>query len=243
MLTEKEFVLIRTQTATRTEQMRSARHWANPKNRGGCYRDSVYNKFVKSAVKNARKANAKIVAAKAAGRARPVSIVLATVMPLMEGFAKAAADRCTKFIADVRAKVAAEGLDAAYPELPRPSYKVSNYRAEMAKYDEATSRRSFAANVSGLNERVNADEYATKEIEDAVFFARASFLSYAWKLDSKVGPITAATLTTVYGVWGESFLDVTKADGSVIRWKTQTITNHSVYGRPYFQWPTRIVKM
>lgn len=243
MLTEKEFVLIRTQTANRAAAMNSARQWTNPANRGGCYKARVYDGFVKSAVKAARKANRKIVAAKAAGTARPVTVVLAAVLPLMETFATRAAESATAHIAEVRKQVKAVGLDAAFPEPASLASSERWNRAKVAAHDHAAGRRSFAARVCGLVENCNADEYATKQIEDAVFFARSSFLSYAWKLDSKVGDVTAAKLTTVFGVWGESFLDVTKADGSVIRWKTQTITNYSVYGTPYFQWPTRIVKV
>jgi hypothetical protein len=241
MLTDKEFVLIRTQAANRAAAMKTARHYAEyPRDK---YFDDKYcRKLTRDAVKAARKAHVKLLAAKIAGSARPITVVLAAVLPMMEGFAKAAADRTAEFIATVRASVAAEGLDVAFPEPVRPAYNDYN-RERRAKYDRAVARRSFAARVSGLVEGVSADDVATREIENAVFFARSSFLSYAWKLDSKVGDVTAATLTTVFGVWGESFLDVTKADGSVIRWKTQTITNYSVYGTPYFQWPTRIVKM
>lgn len=243
MLTDKEFVLIRTQTANRAEAMRSARQWADPANRSGTYKARVYDGFVKSAVKNARKANRKIVAAKAAGSARPVSVVLAAVLPLMEGFATAAADRMTTHIAKVRAQVKAEGLDVAFPEPVRLTTQERWNRVKVAQYDAAVGRRSFAERVCGLVERVDAEEFATREIETAVFFARSSFLSYAWKLDSKVGDVIAARLETVAGVWGESYLHVQNAAGNVTKWKTQTITNYSVYGTPYFQWPTRIVKM
>lgn len=242
MLTDKEFATIRTQTRNRAEHMKSARHWATSE-RSKYFDDKTCRKYTRDAVKNARKANRKIVAAKAAGSARPVSVVMAAVLPLMETFAKRAADGTLEHIAKVRAKVAAEGLDVAYPE-PAPLAKEDRYnRAKEMARDLKIHARRFAANVCGLNEKITAEAAADEAVEDAVYNARYNFLAYAWKLDRKVGDVTAAKLTTVAGVWGESYLDVTMRDtGAVIRWKTQTITNHSVYGTPYFQWPTRIIK-
>jgi hypothetical protein len=237
MMTDKEFATIRTQARIRDTEMRAARRWADDDNKYTDRKTCV--KYAREAIKRARKANRKLVAAKAAGSARPVTVVLAAVLPLMEGFAKAAADRTLEHIAKVRAKVQAEGLDVAYPEPARLSGNDLWNRDKQFAYELARDRRSFAQRITGEH----AEQVAAETVEEAVYVARSSFLSYAWKLDTKVGDVTAAKLTTVYGVWGESFLDVTKADGSVIRWKTQTITNHSVYGTPYFQWPTRIVKM
>lgn len=243
MLTDKEFATIRTQTKNHAAAMSTARHYAEyPRDK---YFDDKYcRSLTRNAVKAARKAHAKLLAAKIAGSKRPITVVLAAVLPLMEGFAKDAADRTLEFIADVRAKVAAEGLDVAYPEPVRLTTQEQWNRDKAAKYDRAVARRHFAARVCGLsNSSVTPEQFADETVKDAVANARAQFLSYAWKLDGKVGEVVSAKLTTVFGVWGESFLDVTKADGSVIRWKTQTITNYSVYGTPYFQWPTRIVKM
>lgn len=242
MLTDKEFATIRTQTKNRAEQMKAARHWATHE-RSKYFDEKSLRKYTKTAVAAARKAHAKLLAAKIAGSKRPVSVVLAAVLPLMESFAKRSADDTLAHIAKVRAKVQAEGLDVAYPEPEQLRGSDSWNKAKCHARDIAAARRRFAANVSGLNDRVTAEQASDEAVEDAVYNARYNFLAYAWKLNTKVGDVTAAKLTTVYGVWGESFLDVTKADGSVIRWKTQTITNYSVYGTPYFQWPTRIVKM
>lgn len=240
MLTEKEFVLIRTQTEARAAAMTSARHWAADDNKYTARKTAV--KFARDSIKAARKANRKIVAAKRAGTARPVSVVLAAVLPLMETFAKGAADRTAEHVADVSNRVAAEGLDVAFPEGDKLTTNEMWNRDKVAKRDRRNAARAFAVNVTNADP-VKRDAFVARTIEHAVFFARAQFLGYAWKLDSKVGEVTAAKLTTVFGVWGESFLDVTKADGSDVRWKTQTITNYSVLGNAYFQWPTRIVKM
>ena len=238
MMTDKEFATIRTQSRNRTNEMRAARRWADDDNKYTDRKTCV--KYAREAIKRARKANRKIVAAKAAGSARPVSVVMAAVLPLMETFAKRAADGTLEHIAAVRAKVQAEGLDVAFPDVPYSSCKT---RADYIKRDHALAARRFAANVCGLNEHVTAEQASDEAVEESVYCARYNFIAYAWKLDSKVGEVVAAKLTVHAGVWGESLLDVTKADGSVVRWKTQTITNYSVYGTPYFQWPTRIVKM
>lgn len=241
MMTDKEFALIRTQTKTRENEMRGARRWADDDNKYTDRKSCV--KYAREAIKRARKANRKIVAAKAAGSKRPVGVVLAAVLPLMETFAKRAADGTLEYIANVRAKVKAEGFDVAYPEPAELTREERQSRFKQMERDRKVALRRFAANVCGLSDRVTAEQASDEAVEEAVYGARYNFLAYAWKLNTKVGEVVSAKLTTVAGVWGESYLDVTKADGSVIRWKTQTITNHSVYGTPYFQWPTRIVKM
>lgn len=243
MMNAKEFATVKTQAPIRDAAMASARYWADPKNRGGSYKPRVYDGFVKSAVKNARKASRKITAAKAAGSARPVSLVLAAVLPLMETMADSAAERTLTHIAEVRAKVAAEGLDVAFPEPARLETNDRWNRAKVADYDAKVYRRQFARSAAGLNERITAEAFAHETVEDAVYNARYQFLAFASKLELKVGAVTEASLQTLRGVWGESYLYVTTAEGVAQCWKTQTIVNRSVLGKLFFQWPTRIVKM
>ena len=104
------------------------------------------------------------------------------------------------------------------------------------------SARWFASRVSGLTAGVDADEFKASEVEDAVFRARAQFLMYADKLTFKVGEVTEAKLQTLNGVWGESYLYVTTAEGNNECWKTQTIVNRSCLGKLFYQWPTRKLK-
>jgi hypothetical protein len=193
-------------------------------------------RFARDAIKSARKANRKIVAAKAAGSARAVSLVLATVLPLMETMAKDAAERALDHVASVRAKVATEGLDAAYPEPVRLTTNEQWNRSKRAEYDRANARRAFAA-------RIQNDEFVANYVEGEVYGARMQFLGFANKLETKVGAITSAELEMVRGVWGESYLRVTTTDGARVTWKTQTIVNRSVLDNLFYQWPTRVVKM
>jgi hypothetical protein len=247
MMNVKEFAAVRTEGRKRAAAMNSARSWAASIRTPSSWHTAKdlknYAQYKRAALKDARKAHAKVMAAKRAGSARPVGLVLATVLPLMDTMANSAAERTLEHIAEVRAKVAAEGLDVAFPEPVRLETSERWNRLKVAQYDAKVYARSFAARVSGLVESVDAEEFAASEVEDAVYHARAQFLAFAWKLEIKVGAVTAAALETVRGVWGESYLRVTTAAGVAQCWKTQTIVNRSVLGKLFFQFPTRIVKM
>ena len=86
-----------------------------------------------------------------------------------------------------------------------------------------------------------SEEAAQKFIARRIAEAAASFDSFVTKLDRKVGIHTAATLAAGR-TWGFSILHVTLADGTVEKWKTQSIVNRSALGLHFNQWPTRIVK-
>lgn len=236
MMNCKEYAIVKTQTEARKAAMNSARHWAS--NDRKYTDDKTCRKYTREGVKNARKANRKIVAAKRAGSARPVSLILATMLPLMAVMAKDASERTLAHIAAVRAKVEAEGLDVAYPEPARLTTNDRWNRNLVAKYDRAVAARRFAQLVTGEN----AEEFKLKEVEDAVYMAEQQFRAYADKLEYKVGAVTKATLTIVAGVWGESFLYVTTAAGNEEVWKTQTIVNRSKLDKLFYQWPTRKLK-
>lgn len=236
MMNHKEFAIVKTQTEARDAAMNSARHWAADDNKYTARKTCV--KFARDAIKNARKANRKIVVAKAAGTARPVSLILATMLPLMEVMAKDAADRTLAHIAKVRALVADRGLDAAFP---KPADLTTNdrwNRAKVAAHDRATAARWFAAKVTGEN----AEDFCLKEVEDAVFMAQQQFRAYADKLEYKVGAVTEARLQVIASVWGSSYLYVTTAAGNAECWHTQTIVNRSKLDKLFYQWPTRKLK-
>lgn len=71
--------------------------------------------------------------------------------------------------------------------------------------------------------------------------ASAQYDAFIAKLETKIGEVTAATLTGEH-VWGHSILTVTKADGTSEKWKTQMIVNISVLGKLFNQWPSRKTK-
>ena len=61
------------------------------------------------------------------------------------------------------------------------------------------------------------------------------------KLTKKIGPVLSAFLEGNH-VWSYSFLYVTKRGAKKECWKTQTIVNHSKFGHPFLQFPSRKVK-
>ena len=74
--------------------------------------------------------------------------------------------------------------------------------------------------------------------------ADANCTAYAAKLDFKTGgnAVRAKAWTLTADPWIESMLEITKPNGEVEHWRTQLIYNHSVYGLPFVQFPTRKVK-
>lgn len=71
--------------------------------------------------------------------------------------------------------------------------------------------------------------------------AALQYDAFIVKMVAKVGEVVSAELEGSH-VWGESFLTVEKKSGEREIWKTQQIVNYTKYGRPYYQWPSRIVK-
>jgi hypothetical protein len=85
------------------------------------------------------------------------------------------------------------------------------------------------------------DQDCARFIANAETDAALQYDMFICKMVAKVGDVTNATIEGTH-VWGYSFLTVTKTDGTKEVWKTQQITNYSVYGLPYLQWPSRVVK-
>ena len=79
---------------------------------------------------------------------------------------------------------------------------------------------------------------AAHYIKQAMEAADADYTAFVAKLEAKVGEHVDAKLTGDH-VWAHSVLTITKADGSVERWKTQRILNVSSLGLVFNQWPTR----
>lgn len=122
----------------------------------------------------------------------------------------------------------------------REEYKKKEARYRMVRFfTKATGsavRRIHAPDPCEMNaERV---ELFVKQAREA---AAAQYEAFVAKLIHKVGDVTEASLSGNH-VWGHSILTVTKPDGTVERWKTQTIVNVSKLGTVFNQWPTRKVK-
>lgn len=124
-------------------------------------------------------------------------------------------------------------------------------RKDFAKY-EAKRGLMSALTISDPQRpstgRVNSPEYRVRDEAKIARFIKDTGVAYGVaydrfvdKLVAKVGECVSASIDGNH-VWGHSILSVTKADGSIERWKTQTILNFSVHGTPFNQWPTRKVK-
>jgi hypothetical protein len=131
---------------------------------------------------------------------------------------------------------------APYPDSLRDGRE--EYRRKQAKHNLYSSLTRADSNtyVRRGPKLVHAsDEGAARFIDLSEREAAAQYDSFICKMVGKVGEVTATEIAGDH-VWGHSILTVTLPDGTVQRWKTQQIINYSVYGRPYLQWPSRIVK-
>ena len=82
-----------------------------------------------------------------------------------------------------------------------------------------------------------------KRLDDAEARVIASFDAYVLKLTRKIGyGVMSAALEYESGLWTRSILTVTRGSGDTERWRTTVITNYSVYGLAFNQWPTRKIK-
>lgn len=124
-------------------------------------------------------------------------------------------------------------------------------RMSRRDYKAAQARRWFVGSITETSEvRVrlpgeglivqadlwSVEKQAARVREDA----GAAFDAFGLKLVGKVGEgVTEASIKADCGVWVESTLTVTKADGSAERWLTKRIINCSVHGKLFHQWPTR----
>lgn len=138
---------------------------------------------------------------------------------------------------------------------PYPSTRGPNAINDEEQYQAAMRRRNFVMMITeydpertGRYRRVSDPLYHRRSekalahyLEQVEKMAGERFDLYVAKLNHKIGPVIEAELTGK-DIWEESFLHVTKADGSKEVWKTKTIINYSKFGLPFVQYPTRKVK-
>jgi hypothetical protein len=142
-------------------------------------------------------------------------------------------------------KEAGFDIDVAAPYPNSRKDGQSAFKQKRAKYGlfhSLTERATDSYHIRGEPNIVKlSDDGCSRFIEQSAESAALQYDAFICKLVSKVGEVTGATIIGDH-VWGWSILTVTKADGSEQKWKTQQIRNYSVYGTPYLQWPTRIIK-
>jgi hypothetical protein len=172
--------------------------------------------------------------------AEPVGRAL---MPQKVDAVRSAAEDAQRVIDRVMADLEKHGWDIN-AAAPRPSTWAANYKAASAKrglYSRLSESLDNRYRTSGPD-IVKADPKGhLRFISDAEQDAALQYDAFICKMVGKVGEVTDATIEGEH-VWGHSILTVTLPSGEVQRWKTQQIVNYSVYGTPYLQWPSRIVK-
>lgn len=174
------------------------------------------------------------------------TIIEAAVEPQREDAVAAAVERMTDRINVELAKLAA--VDGDLNKLyERPSSRIHDRN----EYRKLAALRGFIYSItekprarldylpSGPDYRVPDGRRFEAVIARTAQQASLAFDAYVAKLSAKIGECVAAEVEG--WLWQHSILTVTRADGSVERWKTQCIINVSVLGKLFNQWPTRKV--
>lgn len=167
------------------------------------------------------------------------SLIAKAVQPLKDSAVSQAEIWARKTIERVIKELAENDNDlnkaAPYPK------GFSDYHFQLAKYKLFQRLTTWRSNGISPGFPIYADvnhAKCEKFIKDCREDAAVSYELYVHKLDTKIGAVIAATLEGT-SVWWESFLNITKPDGTKERWKTKQIENVSKLGRYFPQWPTR----
>lgn len=154
------------------------------------------------------------------------------------------------YVERVEAKLREHDMDfeAAYPS-PPPGMRSWDARYQMIQQERSNVHRLVDPDQSkGYQSYGRAPYFVVMDpkgierfVEQSVQEAALQYDAFICKMVAKIGPAKSAELSGSH-VWGHSFLDVVKPDGSVERWKTQQIVNYSKYQRPFYQWPSRLMK-
>lgn len=175
----------------------------------------------------------------------PTNPIAAAVLPLKS----TAQDRAEKHAREVITGVTSEMLINnnnvnAFAPYPRAfNMSRAEYHKKKAKHDLVISltKRVNPNDYVSDSPRVMCEKSCERFVAEARTFAAAQYDAFVFKLTHKIGATTSAVLDGNH-VWSTSFLTVVKADSTREVWKTQTIVNHTKFGMPYLQWPSRKVK-
>jgi hypothetical protein len=163
-------------------------------------------------------------------------------MDRAEGWART---RITELLATL--EVAGWNLDAVAPRGRsltdrREVYLQKNAKRAAFELVTAYDEKRSGHRLSDTTYRVKSEKAEARFIEQSRELAAQQYDAFVHKMVAKIGAATAAKLEGSH-VWGESYLTVTKPDGSREVWKTQQILNTSKLGTLFNQWPSRKVKM
>jgi hypothetical protein len=173
----------------------------------------------------------------------------AAVLPLKSAAIERAAQDTRVMIGNYLTKIIENGNDlkVAFPRGNSLRDSRNDYLAKQRRHSfaSAVTTRDLSKPYSYRMDEpyfvVASAEKIERMVTEAQEMAAQQYDLFVAKLVRKVGEVVSATLSGNH-VWGHSILTITKADGSVERWKTQQIVNQSVLGTLFNQWPTRKVK-
>jgi hypothetical protein len=157
---------------------------------------------------------------------------------------QSAREKAVAKVAQLRKDLEAAGWDIRVAAPVPTNVWAHDYKAARARrsvYESVTKSVDSSYSRSGPRivemDQNGIDRFISNTEQDAAL----QYDMFICKMVSKVGDVKDAQIEGDH-VWSHSILTVTLQDGTVQRWKTQQIVNYSVYGTPYLQWPSRVVK-
>lgn len=173
------------------------------------------------------------------------------VLPLKEDAIKYAEQRANELVEKV--KVALEEADfdaqvvAPYPSSLHDSRE--GYHRKLARYNRVRSLTVSDKQRNPYCRGMKDPEYVVMNAERIEHFvemfrdaAAQQYDAFVAKLNGKIGEDVVEARLEGNHVWGHSILYITRSDGNVEKWKTQTVHKLSKLGKPFFQYPTRKLK-
>jgi len=164
------------------------------------------------------------------------------VMPVKQDAIAFAAEEAARTIENAKISLAAVDGDRN-KVAPYPKGDFRDYHEKLAKYNLYC--RLTSANPGQGHRCMNDPLWVTMDPEECERYiqeqkddAAIEYDAFVAKLVKKIGKVEGATLQGNH-VWGFSILTVSKADGTVEKWKTTQIWNRSKHGKEFPQWPSR----
>lgn len=130
---------------------------------------------------------------------------------------------------------------------PRPNYNDSNetHRAKSAKrnFIERITKRDHNRFITKGPDIVSKSEEGIERLmKEVADMASEQYIKFVAKLEAKIGSYEDASMEGNH-IWGFSIITVQKADGSIEKWKTHTITNYSKFNLAFAQYPSKKMKV
>lgn len=161
-----------------------------------------------------------------------------------------AEQKAREVVARVTKELAEHGNDGqAYAPYPsRMHYNDPKYDSALAKHnllhslakaDQSKGYQSYGRKGEPYYMVIDP-ELVERFVENAMRDAALQYDMFICKMVRKIGHCDSAELQGDH-VWSYSHLTVRKGAATEV-WKTQQIVNYTKYGRPYLQWPSRLLK-